>query len=392
MDSGSDLRVAYVVDRWQQRSETFISEEIVELRRQGVRVEVIALGPGDIEPPRDEPAIRLDLLLDRTSRLDAVVAMLRRPVAAARFGAELLRMTPERPPWRRILPVVATQLRGARVSWVHAHFGWEASGVAQAIASFLGTGWSFTAHANDIYVRNEHLGRKLRQASHLVTVCQYNVDQLRSQYSYVPDIDVVVCGVLQPTGNGNAPPTEVDVLGVGRLVEKKGFDVLIEACAQLVKERPELRVEVIGDGPEREPLHLQIANHGLEANVRMVGDLSHSEVLERMERSAIVCLPARIAGDGDRESMPVVLKEAMVRGVPVVASDVTAIPEMVDDRVGRLVPADDVDALTAALDELLGDEQLRSELGAAGVERVHQRFLLASEVRKLRADFERWAR
>jgi glycosyltransferase involved in cell wall biosynthesis len=386
----AELTVAYVVDRWQERSETFIREEITELRRQGVRVEVIALGPGDIEPDAAEPAIRLDLHTDHVTRIGAAAALLCRPRAAVRFATALVRMRPERPPWRRALPDVATRLRTADARWVHAHFGWEASGVAQALAALLGTGWSFTAHANDIYVRNEHLGRKLHQVSHLATVCQYNVEQLRSRYSKLPEIEVFVCGVSEPAADENVGPTEVDVLGVGRLVEKKGFDVLVEACAVLVKDRPHLRVEVIGEGPEREALHAQIVSHGLEANIRMPGDRPHSNVLERMRQSAIVCLPARIAGDGDRDSMPVVLKEAMARGVPVVGTSVAAIPEMVDDCVGRLVPPDDEGALAAALDELLADEHLRSRLGRAGRQRVRERFLLADEVAKLRATFDRW--
>jgi glycosyltransferase involved in cell wall biosynthesis len=110
-----------------------------------------------------------------------------------------------------------------------------------------------------------------------------------------------------------------------------------------------------------------------------------------MAAAAIVCLPARIADDGDRDSMPVVLKEAMARAVPVVATAVVAIPEMVDDEVGRLVPPEDPGALARALGELLGDVELRRTLGTNARARVAQRFTLAGEVRRLRGRFHAWA-
>ena len=124
---------------------------------------------------------------------------------------------------------------------------------------------------------------------------------------------------------------------------------------------------------------------------RCSGPRDHTWVLDRMATAAVVCLPARIADDGDRDSMPVVLKEAMARSYPVVATAVVAIPEMVDDEVGRLVPPDDPGALAAALGELLGDADLRGRLGAAGRDRVAERFTLAGEVTRLRGLFERWS-
>ena len=385
------LRVAYVVDEWVTLSQTFIREEVAELRRQGVVVEVIALEHGDSRPAADEPAT---YLVDRlpSGRLARLLPLLRHPVRAARLLRTQASMRPERVRYRATLPDVASGLDALDVRWIHAHFGWEAAGVAEALAGMLDLGWSFTAHANDIFVANDHLAGKLARADRLVTVCQYNLDHLRETFAALPPTEVIVCGVELPDPQpGPRAATPVDVLAVGRLVPKKGFDLLVRAAAHLRAERPQLRVEIVGDGPEEEHLRALVHELDLEGVVHLVGPLDHDAVLDRMSSTAIVCLPARIAEDGDRDSMPVVLKEAMARAVPVVATAVVAIPEMVDDEVGRLVPPNDPAALATALAALLADEPLRRSLGEHGRARVADRFTLAGEVGKLRARLERWA-
>jgi colanic acid/amylovoran biosynthesis glycosyltransferase len=300
-------------------------------------------------------------------------------------------MRPERIRYRATLPTLAAQLEDIGVQWVHAHFGWEAAGVAEALGGILRTGWSFTLHANDIFVANQHLAGKLARAEHVVTVCQYNADHHRRTYADPPPVDIVVCGVELPDPPAGHP-ADLDVLAVGRLVPKKGFDLLVRAAAELLPALPRLRIDIVGDGPERERLASLIREHGLEGVVRLVGPLDHAEVLERMAAAAVVCLPARVASDGDRDSMPVVLKEAMARAVPVVATAVVAIPEMVDDHVGRLVPPEEPGLLAAALHEVLADPALRARLGEAGRARVGERFTLEGEVGRLRDCFERWVK
>jgi glycosyltransferase involved in cell wall biosynthesis len=382
------LRVAYVVDEWVTLSQTFIREEIAELRRQGVHVELVALEHGDTAPGADGPAL---VLADRlaASSVARLWSLARRPGAALRLRRVQARMRPERIRYRTTLPAVADELRSGEVQWVHAHFGWEAAGVAEALAALLGLGWSFTAHANDIFVANEHLAGKLARADRLVTVCQYNLDHLHATYPRLPPTDVIVCGVELPQAVERRTP-EVDVLAVGRLVPKKGFDLLVRAAADLHAAHPDLRVEIVGDGPERAALQALAEDLGVGAAVHLLGPHEHAWVLERMASASIVCLPARIAADGDRDSMPVVLKEAMARAVPVVATAVVAIPEMVDDDVGRLVPPDDGGALASALHELLLDPSLRALLGDAARERVAAHFTLAGEVSRLRGLFEGW--
>ena len=380
--------VAYLVDGWITLSETFIRNEVAELRRQGVRVEVVALSHGDLEPGPDERATYLPDLVP-SSALGRLGALLRHPRDAVGVARAQARLRPERVPHRAALPAVAERLRAASVTWVHAHFGWEAAACAEVLAGVLGTGWSFTAHANDIYVHNTYLAGRLERVDRLVTVCRYNLDQMAMAYDARPPTEIVVCGVEVPAVV-QRDDLAVDVLAVGRLVPKKGFDVLVDAAAALRARRPDLQVEILGDVPERPRLAARIDAVGLHDTVHLLGARPHEWALERMGRARLVALPARVAPDGDRDSMPVVLKEAMARAVPVVATDVVAIPEMVDDTVGRLVPPEDAAALAEAMGELLEDPARASGLGAAGRQRVIERFTLAGEVARLRACFERW--
>jgi len=385
------LRVAYVVDEWIALSQTFIRSEVAELRRQGADIDVVALRRGS-EPPRDdEPAVYLPELVAATvpGRLRQLG---RHPVRAAELLRTQSRSRSVRIPYRAALPSLAEELRAGGTKWVHAHFAWEAASVAHALAALLGVGWSLTAHANDIFVSNPHLCDRLGHADRLVTVCRYNEEFLRSTCGALPPTEIVVCGVevppavQRPAGEG-AP---VDILAVGRLVPKKGFDVLIHAVSKL-RDRSDLRVEIVGDGPEGATLDGLVRDLSLSDCVHLCGPRPHEWVLQRMTEARAVCLPARVAADGDRDSMPVVLKEAMARGVPVVTTDVGGIPELVDDSVGRLVPPDDVGALARALDELLGDDVVAARLGAAGRQRIVDRFTLSGEVGRLRSHFERWS-
>jgi glycosyltransferase involved in cell wall biosynthesis len=283
----------------------------------------------------------------------------------------------------RWLPYVASRFRAAGVTRLHAHFAWEGAACAHALSTLTGLPWSMTLHANDIFARRRNLEVKLAAADELVTVCSYNANYLRDELLVTRPIHEVVCGVTIP--DAIARQTSYDVVTAGRLVEKKGIDTLLAGLALMRAGRPQLRALVIGDGPLRDALVEQRDRLGLENNVDFAGALPHDRVLAAIASSRVFVLAARIAANGDRDSMPVVVKEAMASGVPVVASDVVAIPEMVDDSVGRLVPVDDPSALAAAVRDLLDlPDERRREMGARGRARVAERFTMSGEVARLR--------
>jgi glycosyltransferase involved in cell wall biosynthesis len=306
--------------------------------------------------------------------------LLRHPVRYARFLGAVAALrkemgsAPELVPWWR-LPGVARGLDG--VTNVHAHFGWSGATAALLLARLLGVPWSMTLHAKDIFAKRRHLRAKLDAADLVVTVCDYNKRWIDARHPPRRPIEVLTCGIELPASDSRPAP-EVDVVAVARLIPKKGIDTLVRAMALL----PGATAEVVGDGPELESLRAMAG-----PNVTFPGAMDHEQALDRIARAKAFCLPCRIAPDGDRDAMPTVIVESMMRGVPVVSTNVVGIPEMVDAEVGRLVEPDDVEALAAALREVLDDEALRERLGAAGARRARERFTVEGQAGRLHALF-----
>lgn len=376
--------VVYALTKYHQLSQTFVDLEIQGLRRLGATVHVVSVERGHVER-------------DGTHYLDTAPAdprahlwwLLRHPVSYLRYATTALRLrremgsAPELVPFWR-LPGVARKLYG--VTNCHAHFGWSGATTAMLLAKLLGVPWSMTLHAKDIYAKRRNLRAKLDDAGLVVTVCDYNRRWIDERHPPRRPIEVLTCGV-EPApvrdGAGGAVAGGADVVAVARLIPKKGIDTLMRAMALL----PDATAEVVGDGPELEALRALAG-----PNVTFRGAMEHDGALERIAAGRVFCLPCRIASDGDRDAMPTVIIEAMMRGVPVVSTDVVGIPEMVDDEVGRLVQPDDVEGLAAALREVLGDDALARRLGEAGARRARERFTVEGQTRRLLGHFEALAR
>ena len=394
------LRVAYLVRRYPLLSQTFVRNEVDEARRQGLDLVVCSLEQGDQLAGGAAPDLLVDGRWSDDELAQAARAHRRRhPLRWRRFRrtCDVLASELGRGPGKvdhRTIPALATELEERGVDVLHAHFGWQGAVAAWLLSTLLERPWSMTLHANDIFAMPRHLEAKLAAADRVVTVCDYNLRWMRDHLGLERPVDVVVCGVEVPSlpvAAAGAEPA-VDVLAVGRLVEKKGFDLLLRAAAELHRTaRPDLSVEIVGEGPLEDELTSLRDELGIGDVVRFQGALAHDEVLERMGQARVFCLPCRVASDGDRDSMPVVIKEAMARAVPVVATAEVAVPEMVDERCGRLVPPEDPIALAGALGELLADPSLAATLGQAGRQRVEERFTLEGEVAKLLRVFEEMA-
>ncbi|HMO10321.1 MAG TPA: glycosyltransferase, partial [Actinotalea sp.] len=222
------------------------------------------------------------------------------------------------------------------------------------VGALLGRPVSVTLHAADIYLAPPSFARRLSTVDQVVTVCDYNVDRIaalgvpRERIAVVPcgvDVDVPVVPIADP----------LLVVSVGRLVAKKGYDVLLPAFREVVDRVPGARLEIVGEGPEQDAVHALATELGLDDHVTFLGARPHAESLARIADAAVFTLACRISENGDSDAMPVSLREAMVRARPVVTTAVAGIPENVDDEVGWVVPPGDVDALADALVEALTD-------------------------------------
>jgi len=394
-----------------QTSETFIANEIRQLERLGVEVRIFScMHP--VVPVSHEcvrlirgPVTYIHQPLHRHVR-DLVresVAVYRRDPRRFRRTARyvLAQMLTRRRPylWCRFMQAVslANSLSCGDVHHLHAHFSHGATQVAMLARMLTGTGFSFTAHARDIFTRGvdyDLLREELERAEFAITVSRYNKAFLIEKLGAVARdrVQMVYNGVdLEKFSPDTTIGREQDlVLGVGRLVEKKGFSYLLEALQILHERGRRLRCEIVGDGELRGRLQREIVRRGLGQVVELVGPRSQEELPLLYRRAAVVVMPAVLARDGNRDALPTVLLEAMACGAPIVASRLTGIPEIVEDGTSGLLvdPADPV-SLAEAIDVLLEHPHLRRRFGEEGHAKVEREFDLTKNVRDLHRLFGR---
>lgn len=397
-DAGN-ATVAYIVSRFPKLSETFILREIVELRRQGRPVELFPL-LHHREPVQQrevaaiEPHVRYTPFLSLPIVAANLRALLTRPVRYLGALAATVR-TSWRSPEVLVKSLVyfpksvflARELERRQVVHVHAHFATYPALAAHVVHRLTGIGYSLTVHAHDIFIHTQGLCTKLRPARFVAAISRFNKDYLLELCPGLEAerIDVIHCGVrlddypLRTTYRRQGG--RFTVLTVARLTAYKGIDFLIRACGRLREEVPELDCRIVGDGEEREALEALVVELDLAGTVRLEGPLPHTRVSELLGEADLFALPSYRRASGEMDGIPVSLMEAMACGVPVVASRVSGIPELVEDGVsGLLVPPRDDASLARAIARLARDEELRAELGRAGRRKVAREFTLEGGV------------
>ncbi len=398
--------VAFILKGYPRLSETFIAQEIAALERRGLPIEIVSLRhPTDasVHPVHREIRARITYLPEYLH--SEPLRVLRAWLRARRLPgyAKAWRI------WRADLArdrsanrirrfgqacVLATEV-APRVGWLHAHFLHTPASVARYAAIMTGLPWSGSAHAKDIYTSPDwELAEKLADCRWLVTCTAANREHLASLAPpgrvglvyHGLDLSRWPAGPQRPSRDGSLPQEEgapadpVILIAVGRAVEKKGLDDLIGALALLP---PALcwRLIHIGGGPLKEALQRQAAQAGLAARFTWMGARPQEEVLEAYRQADLFCLAPRIAGDGDRDGLPNVLMEAQSQGLAVVATRVSAVPELIEDGInGLLVEPGDRAGLAAALERLIRDPATRARFGAAGEARVRGDFAMEAGI------------
>ena len=388
-------KIGYVVKRFPRLSETFIVNEVLALERQGLAVEIFSL-----KEPRQELGHQL------VSALRAPVTYLPGRAALESWAfreGDGRQMGPERS-LADLLPdaadeavlaikavALATLARGRGITHLHAHFATGATTVARIASRVSGIPYSFTAHAKDIFhasVDHAALARKIRDARFVVTVSDYNLRYLKQRFGAgrAAKIARLYNGLdlerLAP--DPAASPDPELVLAVGRLVEKKGFRHLVDACAVLRDRGVAFRCVVVGDGPEGAALTRQIDSLGLGRAVTLAGALPQERLLRIMRRAAVLALPCVVSEDGDRDGLPTVLLEALALGLPAISTSLPGIDEIIDHRrTGLLVPPADGLGLADGIAELLSNPDLRRHLAALGREKAEAAFDVSRNTRRL---------
>ena len=400
--------VAFVLKGYPRLSETFIAQEIRALEQQGLDIRIVSLRhPTDPvrHPVHDQIAAPVSYLPEYLYQEPGRVwrawrAMRRRREYGAALKAFLAdyRRDPTPNRGRRFgqALVLAHELPG-EVAALHAHFLHTPASVARYAALILGLPWSLSAHAKDVWTTPEWEKReKLSQAEWAVTCTAANYAHLsalapgaRIQLAYhgLDHARFAPRAATRPPRDGSDPEKPVRLLSVGRLVEKKGTDVLLRALARLPA-RLQWRLDHVGGGPLGPQMAALGARLGIGERIAWHGAAAQDAVLAHYRAADLFVLASRIAADGDRDGLPNVLMEALSQGLAVVSTEVSAIAELVDDGVtGRLVPPQDDAALAEALAELIADPAARARLGRAGQERVAQRFSMEDGIRVLARRF-----
>jgi glycosyltransferase involved in cell wall biosynthesis len=275
---------------------------------------------------------------------------------------------------------LANQLSRAGIAHLHAHFVSEPAGVAELASKLERISYSISAHAKDIYLSPpDSVRRKIRGARFTVTCTEYNRNQLARIAG--PDATVlrmyhgVDLSRFRAERSGDAQEERPLVLSVGRLREKKGFAVLIEACRLLRETGTAMRCLIVGYGEEHDRLEFLISRYALEDTVHLIGKMTHDDLIELYRQTAVFALPCQVASDGDRDGIPNVLLEALAMEIPVISTSVSGIPEVIRDGVnGLMIAPNDAQALADAIRRLLDSPALRKRLGAAGRHTVATRF------------------
>jgi glycosyltransferase involved in cell wall biosynthesis len=251
------------------------------------------------------------------------------------------------------------------IQHIHAHFANFPTDVAMSISNNSGITFSFSAHANDIYVNPQNLGLKIQKSIFITTCTLYNKTYLDSLVMESQQIKIYLMyhGIDRSYWNYSPKKiihTKVNILFIGRLVEKKGIIYLLEAILQLIKKGILIQLIIIGKGKDEQMLKNFCLINNLENNVLFPGWQSHQQIKQLFAWSDIFVLPSLIASDGDRDGIPNVILEAMVSGVPVISTSVSGITEIVQHQVtGLLVSEKDSNQLIDAILTLINDNNLR---------------------------------
>jgi colanic acid/amylovoran biosynthesis glycosyltransferase len=285
----------------------------------------------------------------------------------------------------------AYQMAVEGIDHVHAHFARHAATTGFIIQRMAGIPYSFTAHGSDIHCDRRMLREKIAEADFVVPISSFNrqviLDECKGQY--LEKMKVIHCGVdtrqaFQPRSWKNLEKEHViSIICIGTLHEVKGQTYLLKSCKILKEAGYNFVCHIVGDGPDRPALMHQAALAGLD-NIIFHGLLTRPEVIQMLQEVDIAVTPSVPTRDGRREGIPIVLMEAMASGVPVIASNISGIPELVDDnRNGFLVPPRDVQALASAIERFIKEPDLARRFGAVGREKVEKEFDLQSNTIRL---------
>jgi colanic acid/amylovoran biosynthesis glycosyltransferase len=389
--AGRDPVIAYLGRILPTLSETFVIREIAALVRLGARVSLFSFLPPEslaVHPETQGLPLRVTTVLSPWRPIfwlaHCYFACFKPQRYWTCFWHYVARIkTTWRSRGRLFLyflasPFAAWSLRRSQISHIHAHFANSPTSVALMASHLAALPFSFMAHAYDVFVDTLLMPEKLAAAKFVATCSYFNIDYLREHFSAArrARLEVIRYGI-DPAA---FPPRQLLahdqplLLGVGRLVETKGFHTLVEACARLREAGSDFSCWIIGDGPEAGRLNALVQTLNLSGSVRLLGKRLPAEVKTFYQQADILIMPSCVR-DNDRDGIPNVLLEAMAMTIPVISTYVSGIPELVrHQETGLLVKPDDPGALAEAIQTLMVDPALARRYASQGRALVEKEF------------------
>lgn len=392
--------IAYLTGEYPKVSHTFIFREVQALRRQGL--DVLAC---TVRRPPSKDVVGADQESEALGTFCIIEEARRNPLKAVGAHVSLLRRAPKRwfstlmlawrtsPPGAKALlwqffyfveaGILADFLQRKNVHHLHNHFANSSCTVSMLTSGLTGIPFSFTLHGPAIFFEPKwwRLDEKIARARFVVCISHFSRSQamLFSDESCWDKLHIVHCGVpLEAYGGVTRKTFGKNVMFVGRLDAVKGVSLLLDAFAAVRSNHSDAKLTIIGDGPSRAALEAKAAGLGIADATSFLGYRSQGDVAMLLQEADILTLPSFAEG------VPVVLMEAMASRIPVIASRVAGVPELVEDGVsGFVVSPGDTEALTARLDALLSDAALCARMGEAGRTKVEEEFDIKREADRI---------
>jgi len=384
-------RIAVLVRQFPKLSETFIFGEIANLIDAGLDVQIISLK----RPTESLLQPDANRFSDCVTYLDVKTGIAGMAELAWRLGRSIFRL-PSFVRQLRELDATLGQLVALlricdqqKINHLHAHYISEPALLADLVSQVRAATFSVSAHAKDIYLtRASELQARLNNAAFVTTCTAHNHHFLVQNAAHAAArIHLLYHGIDSTLFHPALRPSKGDrpmIIAIGRYKRKKGFDLLIAACAKLVSDGVLFRCEIVGYGSEKERLQELIVIHDLLDVVTLRGPVTHHELVGILQNAAVCVLPCRETEDGDRDGIPNAMLEAMSCEVPVVSTSVSGIPEVIESgKNGLLVKPNDIPALADAIRQVVSDERLGRRIGGGGRNTVAEMFCWTKNIQAL---------
>lgn len=402
-------KIAYIVSRFPHLPETFILREMIELEKLSWQVELYPLiiqrqalvheeARSWIQRAHAVPWLSLGLIRSNLRMLTShprryVLLFLRvllENIRSPKFLARAILLFP-RAVW------MAEQFKQQGIRHIHAHYATHPALVAWLINQLTGITYSITVHAHDIFVEKPMLATKIHDSVFVSSISEFNRKYLAEMFGpWVNEkTEIVRCGIepsyYKLSGVNRAEQNHrLEIISVGSLQPYKGHIYLVQACAKLKQSGIPFRCRIVGGGDLHPMLERAITEYGLEECVQLLGPRTQEEVSRFLRTANCYVQPSVVTSTGKMEGIPVALMEAMASRIPVVATAISGVPELVrPGETGWLVPPENVGALAAALTDIYQNPAEASHRAELGRRWVLQEFELSSNVRKLASLFDR---